>query len=603
MALVTPSFVSAILNDFEEKEGFWEVAITDALRTAAEGYKFADQEERDAWWAESAAFSFALRTNGDDSVWSTAFGPLFSATRQDGSAYYAPDIAETDAETVHYWEMRSAEARHPVLVARYSDLVWDFTKVVTGCKPEIAAAQISIDCYLRAADLQYPLAVQPIGYLNRALDLALSIGDKDRVSTVVAAIFALYEKVATPGRTGSWIFLFDALYGNKKVGLSRDHENTIIKKLEEMLLRCSDRTSKEGFDPWGAQAAGERLERYYRRAGEEKEIERVIRTFCRAFEQIAGEASPLLAMGWLQPVYETYLRAGMRPDATRVQLLLKEKGKDAHKDMKTMSAKIEISKEEMERFLTEITAGGLDTALLRIAVQFTTKTALARDLMKKLAEEAPLQAMIGIQKIGDAQIIAQAGSVKDDPEGRTIWQLAQIIEFESGFLSECLRLMRERYSPNAEELTAFLYRSPVFDEMQRSLITEGVDAYIKEDFVKAIHILVPQIENSLRHLLGLIGVPTNKLMRSAKGVMQEKTLNDLLAESAIRATLEEDTINYLQTFLNDPRGQNVRNRVSHGLCRREFFGRLVADRVLHILLSLSRLAKTSDPGQPADRSK
>jgi hypothetical protein len=130
-------------------------------------------------------------------------------------------------------------------------------------------------------------------------------------------------------------------------------------------------------------------------------------------------------------------------------------------------------------------------------------------------------------------------------------------------------------------------------------MTEAIDAYLQGDLVKAIHVLVPQIENSLRNALKLMGLPTNKPMRGPKGVMQEKNLNDILAHAAIRASMDEDTINYLQTFLNDPRGQNVRNRVSHGLCRREFFGRLVADRVFHILLSISRLARADSKDRSA----
>ncbi len=74
-------------------------------------------------------------------------------------------------------------------------------------------------------------------------------------------------------------------------------------------------------------------------------------------------------------------------------------------------------------------------------------------------------------------------------------------------------------------------------------MTEAIDAYLKEDMVKAIHVLVPQIENSLRHLLTLMGVPTNKPMRGPKGVMQEKNLNDILTDPAIQASMDEDTIN------------------------------------------------------------
>jgi lysyl-tRNA synthetase class 1 len=299
MALSTPGLVRSVLTDFERSDAFLEVAITDALRKAGDGYAFQNQEERHAWWAESAAFSFSLRADGKESPWNTSYGPLFTATKEDGSPFYSPDISQANVETIRYWEVRSGEAKHPILIARYADLVWDFDKLVAGKKPPIQAAERAIDSYMDAARLQYKIAIQPIRYMSRALDLALSVGDKQRISTVVDATFELYEKVATPGRPGSWIFLFDTLYGNKKLGLSTDQETTIVQKLEQMLARSADRSTPQGFDPWGAEAAAQRLGQHYQRLNQPDEVKRVIGTFCRAFEQIAEGASPLLAMGWL----------------------------------------------------------------------------------------------------------------------------------------------------------------------------------------------------------------------------------------------------------------------------------------------------------------
>ena len=58
-------------------------------------------------------------------------------------------------------------------------------------------------------------------------------------------------------------------------------------------------------------------------------------------------------MAWLQPVYEAYLNAGMKDDAHRVQLASEKKGKRAHEDMKEISARVEVSAAEMEKFLQE----------------------------------------------------------------------------------------------------------------------------------------------------------------------------------------------------------------------------------------------------------
>jgi lysyl-tRNA synthetase class 1 len=582
MLLSNPEFINTILDQFDRKEEtFWEVEVAEALRKAGEQHSFSDQTQRDAWWAELAAFSFSLQ---EESVWATSYGPAFE-TAPDGKPEYSPDISDADSQTVEHWDIRSQQTANPILAARYSDLVWDFTSLVAKAKSPVEAARRAIDAYVKASKLIYKFATQPVQYLERALSLSLKISDKQRLCEVIEAMFDFHDYSSEPG---SWSFLFEQLYNNKKIPLSEIQEGRIIAKLEEILAGATQFGGKE-FDPFNAESAASKLAVHYSRKGLPREVARVIRAYGISFEKLAESAAPTLAMGWLQPVYDAYFRAGLREDATRVQLAIKLKGSCAREDMRTISANIEIPKEQMEQWLESVTSGGFESAMNKIAIEFITKTDRARALVRMRSTLAPLSAAIGIQKIADSQVVAQIGSTEGDPEGRIIWQLAQLIEMESSFLNLALKRVQDQYQYSAEDMVSFLSRSPIFDPLFNSLMEEGIEAYLKEDWVKAIHILVPQIENSLRRLLFLMGIPTNKPLRGSNTIMQEKTLNDIFDDPAIQLALEEDTLNYFRTFLNDTRGLNVRNRVAHGLCPRDFFSPLIADRLVHILLSLSRL--------------
>ena len=190
---------------------------------------------------------------------------------------------------------------------------------------------------------------------------------KNEPKRVVDAMFDLYERVAKPELAGSWPFLFDNLLDDKKIALTEEQRKRIIRSLEDMLRRSTDRSSPNEFNPWGAQGAAERLAGIYRKSGAKEEVQRVIRTYGMAFEKLAEEASPTLAVAWLQPVYEAYLNAGMKDDAERVQVACEKKGKRAHEDMKQISARVEVSAAEMEKFLQAITADSLELAYKRIA--------------------------------------------------------------------------------------------------------------------------------------------------------------------------------------------------------------------------------------------
>jgi hypothetical protein len=270
-----------------------------------------------------------------------------------------------------------------------------------------------------ASRLVYKFATQPIQYLERALTLCLKTGDKQRLSEVILAMFELHARISEPAKAGTWPFLFDQLYNNKKIPLSTTQEDLIIAKLEEVLSSTTKFGGKE-FNPFSAEAAAARLAAHYSRKQMPDHATRVVRAYGASFEKLAETATPTLAMGWLQPVYDAYLRAGLRDDAIRVQIAIKLKGERAHEDMKSISATVELPKEEMEQWLETVTDGGLELAMQRIAAELTTKISKARSLLQSVSTQAPLLATIGIQKIADSQVVAQVGSAAADREGRVI---------------------------------------------------------------------------------------------------------------------------------------------------------------------------------------
>jgi hypothetical protein len=100
-----------------------------------------------------------------------------------------------------------------------------------------------------------------------------------------------------------------------------------------------------------------------------------------------------------------------------------------------------------------------------------------------------------------------------------------------------------------------------------------------------------RIEAASRALLGLLGLPTNEPMRSPKHAMKAKNLNDVLGDANVKAVQGKDAVLYLQTLLNEPRRQNLRNRFSHGPTETRNLRKPLADRVFHVLLSHSLIRK------------
>ncbi len=588
-----PEWVRKVLSSFESRtEPYMEVAIADALRAARNAQGDLNDENWRGFIAEWSAFLF-LESRNKESVWGTYFAPMMSAKKKDGTDFFSPDVKELDASTAAHWEERARSCPNPVMRARYSDLVWDLKRAITVQKADPAYARTAIDSYLRAADRKlYPIEVVGIQWLGRALDLSLSINDEDRTKRVVEFMFEFYDRVAQPQFVGTWLFLFDYLYGEKFI--NPEQESRIIANLEAMLSKTSDTASSETgvhatLDPWGAEAAAERLARHYHRRSDKANVDRVIKAYGGAFRYLAGQADPMMAMAWLQPVIERYEQEGLKAEAEQLQLMSAEKGKNIGDELKQISVKVDIKPEEIEKLVDQlIGADDLGTAFGRIAGYFIPKANDARKLLEQLRADAPLLSIIPISIIAsDGHTTAKIASLDEDPDGRLHKQLAETVGFYQPFLAHTLAKLRERYAPTTEKVLDFLCQSPLFAESRTGLLRDGLLAYEQGDFVKAIHVLVPRVEDTLRNFLGHMGRPTLKTVRGQPGIMDAKNMNDVLRDDQMRTVLTENLWRYLEVVYVDKRGMNLRNDLAHGLLAPNVFNRYVADRVFHTLLALS----------------
>ena len=442
-------WVKNVLSSFERHaEPYMEVEIADALQRVRKDQGDLSDEDWKSFKAEWSAFLF-LESRGKESVWGTYFAPMMSAKKADDSDFFAPDIKDLDAETVAHWEEQARTSENPVMRARYADLAWDLKHAITGQRPNPECARIAIDSYLKATDTKrYPIEVVGIQWLGRALDVSLSINDPDRTKRVVEFMFQFYDRIAQLQFVGTWIFLFDNLYGQKFV--SAEQECRIIANLEAMLSKTSDTTSSETgvhatLDPWGAQAAAERLAQHYHRRGDKPGVERVIKAYGSAFKYMAGQANSMVAMAWLQPVIERYEQEGLKSEAEQLQLMSSEKGKNIGADLKQVSVKVEMKPEDLDSLVEQLIGGGdLSVALGRIASYFVPRADDARKLLERLRSDAPLLNIIPINIIAsDGHTTAKINSLDEDPDGRLHKQLAETVGFYQPFLAHTLTKLRD----------------------------------------------------------------------------------------------------------------------------------------------------------------
>lgn len=110
------------------------------------------------------------------------------------------------------------------------------------------------------------------------------------------------------------------------------------------------------------------------------------------------------------------------------------------------------------------------------------------------------------------------------------------------------------------------YESPFIPEDREYFFIEGIYHGFKNNFVLASHILIPQIENSLKNLIELNGRNTTKLTEE---IQNDNTLGSILRVEENNKMLDRicdrDLIIELNNYLVNGNSVNFRNRLCHGL--------------------------------------
>ncbi len=235
-----------------------------------------DERPNAAVRAEIDALLFVVPTGAGEEEEPTYFRPRATGTDESGNPRCFPDRRNVTAAVIEYWRSRCQEARHPILRARYADLVWDLTREATGTPPDVCMARIAIDAYLDAVDRKLvPISLGVEQKAGRALSLALAIKDEPRITRTREVILGLDESEEDDCGFARRGLAFNLLLWKKqKVRLSDVDEGGILAR-QEALLTAALQVAVTGGEPRSGGGAGPvlvrfvvlRLAPYYRSRG------------------------------------------------------------------------------------------------------------------------------------------------------------------------------------------------------------------------------------------------------------------------------------------------------------------------------------------------
>lgn len=136
-----------------------------------------------------------------------------------------------------------------------------------------------------------------------------------------------------------------------------------------------------------------------------------------------------------------------------------------------------------------------------------------------------------------------------------------------GFIEPARLQIFNDHKPGLKDLRFVVINNPFVPPGHEEIYLRGIHAGFHGDFIEASHLLVPQIENSLRYVLESHGVDVSNLM--SDGTQPVKVLGALLTKEETTQIFGKELCFVLRGCFIEKSGFDFRNKLAHGFLTAE----------------------------------
>lgn len=460
---------------------------------------------------------------------------------------------------------------HPGLRARIADVVWLNKKSAAG------AAKIAIESYCESiqklldgtyrarfqADEEVPLEAADL--LLRAVQISHRVTKKGQTpELLIETAEKLYSAAIKGKRYVAFKRIGNTLSNYGLVDISR-----LAKDAESLVSAAHDEMPMVTKGVWelAASSYGAIKDTESQRRCSLMAVEKTLEM--RAQVSTAGaEASWIrTAIGELRSIQGTQEK---REELRQVLRQLQEKARD---EFGTFSMPMDLT--DMRSGNTEVFGKlTLPEGLLQFATAYTSIpiNTLRAEALKE-AQESPIFSMMAKSHVDeDGRVIAETPGLPVSGEPDEAWYKAEtsrrmgLIRYITvgGFIDPARIAMISNYPLSERHFNAITESSPFIPPAHAPIFALGFARLMQGDFVSASHLLVPQLENSLRHVLTTEGYDLTKIKSDLS--QEDPSLSSIIEQ--FRPELEKifgpDIINEIELLFTYRPGPALRHSFAHG---------------------------------------
>lgn len=546
--------------------------------------KLGNKERAEQLNAEAAAFYLSPRGK----TFPGYFQP--AVVYVDGSA--SPPLDYFTSERLDWLAKRAQATPSPIHAAHLADVCWDLAP-----KKDPAHARLASDKYIECAK-EYWEAGFGVDFgeaVRRAAELAATIKDGARLATITDFLLARLEELDKRKEYRYCLDLADALEKARQAPPSEAVQARILEILDNAAAYYRENHPKKDGSLGPSDAPNERFSRSFNerkfalaKAWKRNDVtaEAVKLDQAQSYEREAEKAPNELArLIFLQDAEKLYGELGKSVEQDRIRVAMSKAGKLAESGFKEVRGEVQIPHEEIEAYIKPLIGVDLAESLkqLSAAPHFIPDL----DSSKKSAAEGkkkfPFQAIVPKIILKDGHVVAAASTEEELLEFAVVRDFVIGIKIGGIFRSHLFERLRKEQGLSKDGLIAHFREWGCCKEKHLEFLGVGLDHYFKDDFISAVHVLVPQFEDMLRGFLELAGQPISDPQRGRFFI-----LDSLLKNAVLIQVGQENLIMWYRLSLSDPEGINLRNEVAHGLSSPKIMTKETVELVIHLLLSLTR---------------
>lgn len=500
-----------------------------------------------------------------------------------------PDLKNFEEERVDFYEMRLTATTNFVLRNRYLNYLVEYApkakryeNVKTLCKETLI--------YLTDKPLSFDFRSK----LERLMELVLKFNIADNLDAIKQLIQSKIvdtvidpEHILDQNNDSSWGLLtisqcLREFRDKHSHLLTATAKQMLIEHLEFCKNRCDIR-SKNVFI----------RELLYWARIEKVDVLTLAMEYGKYYETLAAaDESFISAVANYERALKIYLENGL-PDEIAT---IKVKIKDAHRKL---SASGEIQEHQYSFKIPEAEADQLNE-MVTTFTEGVNATNIA-DYLPRLMESffTPCKTMAESQAKSSANnsIFPMIASLNSVQTGRSVFAGADVEDWELYFFARIYGVILGTkfqifhkiwcaYSDagmTRETVEQFLCSRDFISIDQQTIIERGIERLFADDYISAIHILVPQYEGVFRRFFEYYGYPTTGV--ASDGTQKEQTFTEFLKNEFVKV-LPEDYLYLVEYVLDCHLGLNLRNNVAHGLIETHVINKMNALIVLYIYFVL-----------------